>query len=430
MSKTELIIIIIAIALIGVAFLFFSGAIGDSDKNARADITVWGTIPAQDIDAAIIAAHDAQKNISLAYREVRPAAYEAEIVNALAALKGPDVWLMPHTFILKHEDKVMPIADTPFSARRFRETFADGAALFLRTNDAVGLPFAIDPLVLYWNRDLFRNAGIATAPKTWDEFLTASENLTLRDDGAFRQSGAALGEFGNVPHAKDILSLLVMQTGNPIVHPASRAVTFLDKGDFPIAPAVSAFRFFTDFSNSRKSSYSWNNAQLSAKELFVGGKLAMYIGYASEFPDIVEKNPHLDLEVSGVPQVRDGRISASFATIYALAISPTTKDPNGAWRAIQLLTDKNIVKTFSEQSGLPPIRKDLLAEGTIDPAQTVFYRSAIQSRAWLEPDAATINTLFKETVQSINSGKKIVEQAVADLDRQLKALIVPLGENR
>lgn len=430
MSKTELIIVVIAIALIGIAFLFFSGTIGGKDKNAQANIAIWGTLPAQYIDAAIIAVHDARKNVSLTYREIRPATYEAEIINALAAGKGPDVWLMPHTFILKHEDKVLPITDALFPPRRFRETFVDGAALFLQTKSAVGLPFVVDPLVLYWNRDLFRNAGIAAAPQTWDEFFTASERLTVRDGSAFRQSGTAMGEFNNVPHAKDILSLLVLQTGNPIVDPSSRAVTFLEKGDLPIAPAVSAFRFFTDFSNPRKNSYSWNSAQMGAKELFIGGKLAMYIGYASEFSDIVEKNRHLDLEISGVPQVRDGRIRASFAAIYALALSPTTQDRDGAWRAIQLLTDKNIVKTFSERGNLPPVRKDLLSEGTTDPIRSVFYRSAIQSRSWLEPDAAIIDTLFGDAVRSINSGKKIIEQAVSDLDRQLKALIVPFSENQ
>lgn len=48
-----------------------------------------------------------------------------------------------------------------------------------------GIPFQRSTIMLYWNKDLFRQAGLApdTAPATWAERTAFAEKLTRRDAG-------------------------------------------------------------------------------------------------------------------------------------------------------------------------------------------------------------------------------------------------------
>ena len=47
-----------------------------------------------------------------------------------------------------------------------------------------------DPLVMYWNQDIFTSSGIAQPPKTWTEFLSIIPELSVTDElGTVYKSG-------------------------------------------------------------------------------------------------------------------------------------------------------------------------------------------------------------------------------------------------
>ena len=98
-------------------------------------------------------------------------------------------------------------------------TFIQQAELYLKTDGSLAVPFIVDPLVMYWNRDSFTNAGIATPPKFWDEFTGLNTKLTQKDvNSNIRKSAIAMGEFTNISHAREILGTLFLQSGNPVTY--------------------------------------------------------------------------------------------------------------------------------------------------------------------------------------------------------------------
>ena len=58
------------------------------------------------------------------------------------------------------------------SERDFKNTYIEEGELYLAANGILGLPITVDPMVMYWNRDIFSSAAIAAPPSYWDEFLT------------------------------------------------------------------------------------------------------------------------------------------------------------------------------------------------------------------------------------------------------------------
>jgi ABC-type glycerol-3-phosphate transport system substrate-binding protein len=77
-----------------------------------------------------------------------------------------------------------------------------------------GIPNEIDVYALNYNKRLFAEAGIAEAPKTWDEFLAAAEKLTDRSKG---QQGFGLINSWAAGVLHPFASLLVSNGGDLVV---------------------------------------------------------------------------------------------------------------------------------------------------------------------------------------------------------------------
>ncbi len=431
MSKFQIIIIIIFVAVGIVAVLIFAGILPGFKKQGSGGneikVSMWGIFSENKIRSLVSDFNDKNKNsFKINYSEKKVSDYENELLDALASGQGPDIWVLTQDAILKNKNKIYPISFDSYKERDFRDNFLDSAELFLdlKNKNAIGLPIAVDPIVLYWNRDLFSSTGIAKPPQYWDEFLTDVQVLTKRDDaGNIIQAGAALGEFTNVKNAKDILSMLILQTGNSIVNKDTLEVVLGEKGDNALDPTESSIRFFNEFSNPSKSSYSWNKALPDSKTMFINGSLAMYFGYGSELDDIKQKNPHLNFDIAVVPQIRDGKVMATFGKIYSLVISKNSSQIQTAFPTITALSAKDFSKSFSEETGLGSASRNVLAAVANDPILSIIYKSSVMSRAWLEPNPETAYEIFKNMVESTATGRVKISEAVSQAKNQLEQLI-------
>lgn len=431
MSKLQIIIIIVFVLAALIAVLIFSGILpgfgGGGGGGKVPDVSLWGTFPEAKIRNVISEFNKNNKDyFQIKYFEKKPAQYESEIINALASGAGPDIWILTQDLVLRNKDKVFTLPLEYYKERDFRDNFIDSSELFINSRDKtiIGLPLAVDPIVLYWNRDLFAAAGISQPPRYWDEFLIDVENLAQKDGaGNIVQAGVALGEFYNVKNAKEILSMLILQTGNPIIKSDTLQVLFGERGDSLISPTENTVRFFTEFSNPSKSSYTWNRALPESDKMFVAGSLAMYFGFASEVENIKQKNPHLNFDIAEVPQIRDSKSKACFGKIYSLVVSKNSRQTQEAVGVILALTNKDFSKGFSEVTGLGSPRRDILAEKKSDPVLSVVYKSTLIAKAWLEPNPEKVSEIFKNMVESVVTGRLRISEAVRNTQTQLGQLI-------
>ncbi len=427
MSKLQIIITVIVILVAFLAILVFSGVlpgIRPFGSQRTSDIEMWGTIPEEIFSEAILELHRDFRNISLIYVEKSQADFESELINALAAGQGPDLIIFPDEFILKHRDKILPLTVEVLTERNFRDTFIDGTELLILKEGILGLPLVLDPLVLYWNRDLFRNAALSQPPQTWDEFLTASQQLTQIDNaGNIIQSGAALGLETNVEHFKEIISLLVLQSGNPIVDKDTLQVLFAEEvPGASLRPAQGALRFFSEFSNPRKASYSWSQAKSLSSEAFLQGTLAMYFGFGSEFQNLRAKNPHLNFDLAPVPQIRGSSADISYTRFLSLGITRSSQNPEAAFLAMRFFVSNSQLRRISQNLLLAPSRRGLLAEKTENPVLEVLNQEAIKARSWLDIDSTRTSEIFANMIRSVYSGRKGTIDATRDAQLQLEAL--------
>lgn len=426
MSRFQIILTgIFAFFIIAGVFVFAtSGRSGEE----RANLLVWGSVPQSIFESVISKLPIAKdKSVSITYMYKKDEDFDSDFIEALASGVGPDVVVIAQDSMLKHRKKLMLIPFESYSERQFKDTFVEEGEIFIEPGGFIAFPFLIDPLVMYWNRDIFSGASLSQPPKYWDEFYNLSKDLT-RKDGSLNITRAtiALGEYGNVQNAKEILSTLIFQAGNPdIVKRVGDGydATLENSYNQQISPSQSAINFYTEFSNPTKSHYSWNRSLPNSQTMFLSGDLAAYFGFSSEAKAIRLKNPNLNFDVAPMPQTRTSNKVITFGKIQGLAVTRTTKSLPASFKLISAISTAQAAQEFSNATGLPPVRRDLLAKGSTDGFQTLFFKSAIWSHGWLDPERAKTDKIFQEMIESITGGRARTEQAVARAQAEITKLL-------
>ncbi|MBI3573766.1 extracellular solute-binding protein [Candidatus Kaiserbacteria bacterium] len=416
--------IFVALAL-GAVIIF--ATYSSSSQNTIGAITIWGTLPHSVFDELLGELGKGNNDYTAVTYEVVP---EVELVprlvEAIASGKGPDLVVFPAKNLLSQADKLQPISYSSIPRRDFQNTFIQSGETFLRPSGIIGLPFTVDPLVMYWNRAIFDKAGIANPPTYWDEISAFTPKLTKADkDATLIESTVAFGTWSNVTNAKEILLSLLNQLGDPVVALNDKGVyqSVLSQGNGgPTSPADSALRFYTDFSDPVKPAYSWNRSQPSSHDAFIAGTLAIYFGFASELSGLRAANPNLNFDVAQLPVVRGGGQGA-YANVLALSIPRGAANPSGALLVAESLTSLASQEILSGITRLPSVRRDVSPSNRADPYSVVFRNAALNSFAFLDPDPSPSDAIFARMVDKVSSGKLQVSEATQAADQELSALL-------
>lgn len=425
MSNFQTILLVIFGVFIVIGVLVFSlyrgGGVGD------VTVTVWGDISNSEFNNFLNNQLLKQEGVpNIRYIEKSTATIDTEFTEALAQGVGPDLIIVSQDRFWKNKPKLSVIPYESLSERDFKAAYIEEGEIFLDKNGVYALPLSVDPMVLYYNRDSLSNAGLAKPIAYWDEIYAVAQNLSKKDPaGNIIASVMALGEARNIPHAKNILSLLFLQAGTSItgfVGENLRAQISYNAG-LPIPPAVSALDFYTQFSNPTKSYYSWNRSLIDALTHFTSGDSAYYLGFASEYRIIRNKNPNLNFGVSLVPQSRVSGKTITFGNLKGIAISRGSKNIPAALTVAAKLTSKDLAYSLSQILVLPPARRDLLSIRPTDAVSPVFYDAALQSKAWIDPDKDATKTIFQDAIESVTSGRARTSEAVNEANNKIEALI-------
>ena len=424
-SKFQIITLAIFILFLVGGVAAFALYKGNTTNSTLPPVTIWGTFPADVFDTYVSSINSKlAQTISVTYVQINPATFSQEFVSALARGIGPDALLIPVDMLLPHYDKLSLIPFNALSQRDFINSYIEEANIYLYNDGILALPFTVDPLVMYWNRDTFNAAGLATYPRFWDEFTGLNTKLTIKDQqGNVRKSAVALGDFTNLNNAREILGSLILQVNNPITQKDSDGFAVSTLKTNTAYNPLPAINFFTQFSNPTSPNYSWNRGLPASKSAFLSGMLATYFGFASEIADIRAKNPNLNFDVAPLPQLRSGGIKAAYARMNGFSIVRSSPIPNVVYQVMSILTDPTHLEALNTQLYIPTVRRDVIARGSSDPYITIFNEAALISRTWIDADPVQSRAIMATMIESILSGSKTDFSALQDAGEQYDTML-------
>jgi multiple sugar transport system substrate-binding protein len=387
--------------------------------NSIAEITVWGTLSSETFELVLKAVNDTRETpLVVNYVEKSADTFKNQFVDSLARGEAPDAVLLPSNLIFNQEDKFLLLPYEAYPIRNFRDAFISESELFLRSGGILALPFSVDPMVMYWNRDIFANEGVSMYPKTWEALVELAPKITKKDDkGNIRRSLVAIGEARNVLHSRELLSTLFLQGGETITALRDDGITSTlgRQGD----TAARVLDFYTSFSNPINEKYSWNRSLPLSRNYFAAGDLAIYFGFASEIETIKQRNPNLNFDIAPMPQPKDVKNKAVYATINAFAIPKIARDPNSAFAVMSELTGPIAEDALSKLTYLPPVRRELLGTPSTDAYMAIFHNAALISKNWIDPDSEKSRAIFEEMIESVVSGRKQPTNAILEANNAI-----------
>lgn len=430
MNNFQTILVAVFLAFFVFAVLIFSGIlkIGDSSTDKAKPIgkvVIWGTFNnTPEFSKVFEDTNSANMDLAISYVKKNESTYEKSLIEAFAAGNGPDLFFMTPAMIQKFSSFVYKIPFASYPEKGFKSAFIDGGSIYLASDGVIAFPIMVDPMVLYYNRDMLSNEGIVSTPTSWDELFALNSKLTKKkDDGTILQSMIALGRYDNVSHSKEILATLLLQSNNPIIKTVenSYAVTLNDNpASLATPPVEQILNFFTEFSNPGAPAYSWNKSMQKSLDAFTGGKLAFYLGPASELFKIESTNPNLSFDVIDMLQTKGTNIKRTYGNIYAIAVNKKSPNISTAFTVAGMMSSGDMAKNLATAVSLPPASRTLLATKPEDPYLFTFFNSAIVARAWLDPDSVTSDAIFGEMIQNILSNRLSVSDAVSKAQGQLE----------
>ncbi len=383
--------------------------------------------------------------VKINYRELTYDEYQNALLNAFAEDKGPDIFSIHNTWVRKYKDLIKPLPETITMAYPVTQgTLKKVVVPVLKTTksllpqdvannfvDAVygdvvipdsktqknliyGLPLSIDTLVMYYNKDLFNNAGIAQPPAYWnDEFQQDVKKLTEQDTkGQIVQSGVSLGGTTNVERPEDVLSVLMMQDGAQMMDNTGAVVFDNIPNGFQeqnSSPGADALRFYTDFANPAKEVYSWNSTLDPSLQMFTEGKLAMTFGYSYDLPTIRSEAPKLNFGIANLPQIENNP-QVNFANYWVETVSSKSQHANEAWDFVQFETSAEQAKLYLGKAKKPTALRSLIDWQSSDPDLGPFVSEVLTAKSWYhgnDPDAA--DKIMNDMIDQVNSGQGKIE---------------------
>ncbi|WP_155056659.1 extracellular solute-binding protein [Streptomyces blattellae] len=173
-----------ASAAAGLGMTALSGCGGDSDGGSSGTTTVeWWNIstaqPTKDVWAGLAKKFEAQNpKVKIKIVQLENDAYKSKMTALTASGELPDIF---HTWgggVLKQQVDAGLVEDLTDRTKPWADgLLAVAKEPYLLDDRVYGIPFDIGMVGFWYNKALFKQAGIATPPTTWSDFLDAVGRL-------------------------------------------------------------------------------------------------------------------------------------------------------------------------------------------------------------------------------------------------------------
>ena len=262
------------------------------------------------------------------------------------------------------------------------------------------VPWKTNPLMMLYNRRLFREAGVDSVPATYGEYLAAGETVIHHTYGR-ETPGVWMGERDVRPiwwqRLFDFYPFYIAASGGRTLFTAGRA-------SFGDSTAAEVFSFFREC-YARKY---FPRTFFQGGDPFLLEKKATHFSGPWELAQIRRFAPQMDFGVAPVPVPDDYRGPVyTYGDYKDISIFSTTKHPGEAWEFVKFLVTAEHDLLLLRICDQIPVRGDLLTNPLFaayfreNKAMTEFARQAVYTRGM--DDAPDLKEILDAVAQEYES---------------------------
>ncbi len=379
-----------------------------------------------------LAADFEKENPGLKVRPIYSGTYQETIVKVLTALKSGEapttsVILSTDMFTLIDEDAIVPYDDLIKTAEEKAWLGAFFPAFMLNSRAGGrtwGIPFQRSTVVLYWNKEAFKDAGLDPnkPPATWSDMLDYARKLTRRDAAGnvtqwgiqVPSSGFPYWLFQGFTTQNDVL--LMNEAGNQ---------TYYDK------PAViEAVQFWVDLGQKHKVMQPGIIEWGTTPKDFFERKMAMMWTTTGNLTN-VRANARFDFGVAMLPANKRRGSPTGGGNFYVFKKS-TPAQQHAAVKFIRWITSPERAAEWGIATGYVAVRPDAW-ETSVMKKYVAGFPAAAVARDQLPHAVAELSThenqrvtkALNDGLQAALTGAKTPAQAMRDAQAEADRILRP-----
>jgi len=373
-----------------------------------------------------------KENPGIKVKPIYSGAYQESITKALTAVKSNDaptmsVLLSTDMFTLIDEDAIVPfdpLIKTPEDQawlKGFYPAFMENSQTGGKT---WGIPFQRSTIVLYYNKEMFKDAGLDPnrAPATWKEMVDVAQKLTKRDaSGKVTQLGVQIPASG-FPYW--LFQGLTTENDVQLMN-AAGTETYYDK------PAViEALQYWMDLTAKYKVHPEGIVEWGTTPKDFFERKVAMIWTTTGNLTNI-KNNAKFDFGVAMLP-ANKRRGSPTGGGNFYLFKQAKPEQQAAAFKFIKWITSPARAAQWGIDTGYVAVRPDAWETPVMKKYVADFPPAAV-ARDQLQYAVAELSThdnqrvtkALNDGLQAGLTGTKSAEQAMKDSQREAERLLRP-----
>jgi len=276
------------------------------------------------------------------------------------------------------------------------------------------LPFYVAKTLLFYNKTMFKEAGISGPPKTFDELIADASKMSKGD-----KTGLVTLNFDWLYWP------LFKMNGVDLLTPD------LKKAAFDTPKAVSVLDALAKAtSNGAINRISWTGRWVEPIGAFSAGNVGMFIAHSPAFFNMRGLAPWLNADTLGIAD-----LPGDWATpnLHGLGISKASPNADIAWQFLSMVTSDKYTQKLSDfayfltgnaatdRALLERLKKDdPLAEKVL---QTQLEHTDKLTGNWPLPNDARIKEAFYPEIQNAVLGRKSAADALRDAEVKVNRVL-------
>ena len=273
------------------------------------------------------------------------------------------------------------------------------------------LPLHSGCVAMYWNTEIFKNAGIPGPPKTWDEYVAVAKKVTDPEKKIYATTATLQAEPPtNLTY--DIFPLIYQAGGDVIDENTNKAV-------FNSPAGVNAIEWYIDLINKHKVAVPGvlSNGEKEKRGNFGAANIAMMFEGPWGIPIQKRLNPNLKYDIATLPK------GATTGTVVRGSLDTLTtqaQNKEAAWKFLRWISGPVGGEMWARGTGDFPARIDVAekpffkADKLLQPFVQQMQLPNAKSPNLAMPQAVQLNKVLTIEIQNAVQGKKTVKQALDD----------------
>jgi len=379
-----------------------------------------------------LAADFEKENPGTKVKPIYSGSYQETITKALTAVKSGEppvtaVILSTDIYTLIDEDAIVAFDDIVKTAddRAWIKSFYPAFMENSQTGGKVwGIPFQRSTIVLYWNKEMFKEAGLDPnrPPESWKEMLDYAQKLTKRDaSGKVTQWGVQIPSSG-FPYW--LFQGLTTPNGVQLMN-AAGTETYYDKPE-----VIEALQYWVDLSRKHKVHPEGIVEWGTTPKDFFEKKMAMMWTTTGNLTN-VKNNAKFDFGVAMLPASKRRGSPTGGGNFYIFA-KTTPQQREAAVRFIKWVTSPQRAAQWGIDTGYVAVRPDAW-ETPVMKKYAADFPPATVARDQLQYAVAELSThdnqrvtkALNDGLQAALTGTKTPEQAMKDAQREAERILRP-----